>query len=974
MSILSACYKYRSYFLLLGISLVAVLFLSNAPAKSQNLTTSSQVNHQVTLVTKNPQDLKLTANVHKTVLDNGLTVFIKEVHTAPVVSVQVWYKFGSRHEAAGVNGIAHQLEHMMFKGTSSRPTQFGWLFSALGSDSNAFTSYDQTAYYGTVERNKLKALLVLEADRMQNALLDGEHLAKEKRVVISELQGYENSPEYRLNRAILRSVFPNHGYGLPVGGTKADVEKFQVEQVKQYYRQFYHPDNAVLVIVGDCQTEKTLATVKEIFGNIPTSQNISNPSPNLSPTNVETFHETSLHIPPSLEGKGVRGLGQEMTVSDAVKSPQSPIVLREPGSAALLQAIYPLPQANHQDMAALEVADYILTEGRNSRLYQALVESGLANDVSGSVVSLEKAGWYELLVTADPEQNVKKIESVLNNAIAKLTQNGITAAELARAKRQLEAAIILSNRSITDQAMQLGNDQTTTGDYRFTDNYLAAIHQVTIADVVDVLNKYLSKSARTVGIFEPIVNQVKEIGVKHSTPQTRENLSGNSPISTSKMMQYLPIIDTEQSESQNTSFKLPEQFTLPNGLQVLLLSDRSTPTITLSGHIKAGTEFDPGEKAGLSSLVADSLMSGTKTKTPTTLAKALEDRGATLDFSAYRNGVQIEGNSLAQDLPMLIKTLADALQNSTFPQKELELNRQQALTDLKVELDDPAEVAKRIFLQSIYPKKHPLHEFPSQSSLRGIKRNDVVNFQRQYYRPDTMVLAVVGDFEPDQVRSLIQAEFGNWRASGKPPSIEYPQVSNPTSLVRVNPIVPGKAQAITYMGYTGITRQDPRFYKALVLNQILGGDTLSSRLGSEVRDRLGLTYGIYSHFQAEKEFGIFWIEMQTSPEDANQAIASTRQLLQQIHQQGVTATEVEMAKRTLIGSYNVSLSDPEELTSNILMNQVYGLDKTELQTYTQKIQQVSLSEVNQAARELLHPDNLVVVTAGPAMLASQTVR
>lgn len=939
MSILSACYKYRSYFLLLGISLVAVLFLSNAPAKSQNLTTSSQVNHQVTLVTKNPQDLKLTANVHKTVLDNGLTVFIKEVHTAPVVSVQVWYKFGSRHEAPGVNGIAHQLEHMMFKGTSSRPTQFGWLFSALGSDSNAFTSYDQTAYYGTVERDKLKALLVLEADRMQNALLDGEHLAKEKRVVISELQGYENSPEYRLNRAILRSVFPNHGYGLPVGGTKADVEKFQVEKLKQYYRQFYHPDNAVLVIVGDCQTEKTLATVKEIFGNIPKAQQSTVNSQQL------TFNSSN-----------------------------SPILLRQPGSAALLQAIYPLPQANHQDMPALEVADYILTEGRNSRLYQALVESGLANDVSGSLVSLEKAGWYELLVTADPEQNINKIDSVLNNAIAKLTQNGITAAELARAKRQLEAAIILSNRSITDQAMQLGNDQTTTGDYRFTDNYLAAIHQVTTADVVDVLNKYLSKSTRTVGIFEPIVNQVKEIAVKHSPPQTRENLSGNSPVSTFEMMQYLPKIDTEQSESQTTHLKLPEQFTLANGLQVLLLSDRSTPTITLSGHIKAGTEFDPGEQAGLASLVADTLMSGTKTKNATTLAKALEDRGATLDFSAYRNGVQIEGNSLAQDLPVLIKTLADAVQNSTFPQKELELNRQQALTDLKIELDDPAEVAKRIFLQSIYPKKHPLHEFPTQSSLRGIKRNDVVNFQRQYYRPDTMVLAVVGDFEPDKARSLIQAEFGNWRASGQPPSIEYPQVSNPTNLVRVNPIIPGKTQAITYMGYTGIKRQDPRFYKALVLNQILGGDTLSSRLGSEVRDRLGLTYGIYSHFQAEKDFGIFWIEMQTSPEDANQAIASTRQLLQKIHQQGVTATEVEMAKRTLIGSYNVSLSDPEELTSNILMNQVYGLDTTELQTYTQKIQQVSLSEVNQAARELLHPDNLVVVTAGPAMLASQTVR
>ncbi|WP_414576111.1 M16 family metallopeptidase [Anabaena sp. CCY 9402-a] len=965
MSVLSACYKYRYYFLLLGISLVAVLFLGNVPAESQHITTSNRVNHQLTLVTKNPQELKLTENVHKTLLDNGLTVFIKEVHTAPVVSVQVWYKFGSRYEALGVNGIAHQLEHMMFKGTTSRPTQFGWLFSALGSDSNAFTSYDQTAYYGTVEQNKLKALLVLEADRMQNALMDGEHLAKEKRVVISELQGYENSPEYRLNRAILRSVFPNYAYGLPVGGTKADVEKFQPEQIQQYYHQFYHPDNAVLVIVGDCQAEKTLATVKEIFGNIPKSQNISNPSPN---------RREALTFPPSLVGKGVRGLGQEMTVSDAVKSPQSPIILREPGSATLLQAVYPLPQANHQDIPALEIADYILTEGRNSRLYQTLVESGLANDISGSVVSLHKAGWYELLVTADPDQDLTKIDSVLNNAIAKLTQKGITAAELARAKRQLEAAIILSNRNITDQAMQLGNDETTTGDYRFTDHYLAAVRQVTAADVVGVLNKYLAKSARTVGIFQPVVTQAKEIGTKQSPPHIRENLSGNSPVPPSEMMQYLPAIDTDQSDAQNTAFKLPQQFTLANGLQVLLLSDRSTPTITLSGHIKAGTEFDPGEQAGLAMLVTDGLMSGTKTKNASTLAKALEDRGATLDFAAYRNGVQIEGNSLAEDLPVLIKTLADALKNSTFPQKELELNRQQALTDLKSDLDNPAEVAKRIFLQSIYPKKHPLHQFPTQESLRRIKRQDIVAFQSKYYRPDTMVLVVVGDFDPDKVRSLIQAEFGNWRVSGQAPSIEYPQVSNPSSLVRVNPIVPGKTQAITYMGYTGIKRQDPRFYQALVLNQILGGDTLSSRLGAEVRDRQGLTYGIYSHFQAEKDFGTFWIEMQTSPEDANQAIASTRQLLQQIHQHGVTATELEMAKRTLIGGYNVSLADPEELTSNILMNQVYGLDKTELHTYTQKIQQVTLDDVNQAARELLHPDQIVVVTAGPAMLASQSVR
>ncbi|WP_427161001.1 M16 family metallopeptidase [Aliinostoc sp. HNIBRCY26] len=939
MSILSAAYRYRFHLLLFIVSLMTLLFLGNAPAKSQDISTLNRERNQLTLVTKNSQDLKLTENVHRTVLENGLTVLIKEVHTAPVVSVQVWYKFGSRQEAPGVNGIAHQLEHMMFKGTTSRPTQFGWLFSALGSDSNAFTSYDQTAYYGTVERDKLKALLALEADRMQNALMDSEHLASEKRVVISELQGYENSPEYRLSRAILRSVFPN-GYGLPVGGTKADVEKFQIEQVRQYYRQFYHPENAVLIIVGDCQAQETLAAVKEIFGSIPKGQqSIVN--------------------------------GQQSTVNSQqsiVSNSKSPIFLREQGSASLLQAVYPLPSANHPDMPALEVADYILTEGRNSRLYQALVESGLATDISGAVVSLKQGGWYELLVTADPDEDVSKLTPVVNQAIAKLTKTGVTAAELARAKRQLESATILSNRSITDQAMQLGNDETTTGDYRFTDHYLAAVHQVTSADVKAVLKKYLHPSARKVGIFQPLTNQNKEIASKQPPPQTRENLSGNLPTLPAEMLRYLPVIEHDE-QVNNKTLQVPQQFTLANGLQVLLLSDRSTPTITLSGHIQAGTEFDPGEQVGLAALVADSLMSGTKTKNAVTLAKALEDRGATLDFEAYRNGVQIEGNSLAEDLPVLIKTLADALKNSTFPQKELELNRQQALTDLKVELDDPAAVARKIFLQSIYPKKHPLHKFPTAESLQSIKRKDVIAFQNKYYRPDSMVLALVGDFDTEEVRSLIQAEFGDWRASGSPPKVEYPQVSNPSNLVRVNPVIPGKAQAITYMGYTGIKRQDPRFYSALVLNQILGGDTLSSRLGAEIRDRQGLTYGIYSHFQAEKDFGTFWIEMQTSPEDANQAIASTRKLLQNIHQQGVTATELEMAKRSLTGSYHVSLADPEELTSNILMNQVYGLDKTELHTYTQKIQQVTLTEVNQAARELLHPDNLVVVTAGPPILA-----
>lgn len=241
--------RHRLTILLFALCLSVVLLFADGATLRQQAIAESQ--RPATAATSEKSSISVTEDVRKTVLENGLTVLTKEVHTAPVVSVQVWYKIGSRNEAPGVNGIAHQLEHMLFKGTTERPIQFGRLFSALGSDSNAFTSYDQTAYFGTVERNKLKALLVLEADRMQNALINAEQLASEKRVVISEVQGYENRPDYRLNRAVMRAALPNSPYGLPIGGTKADVEKFTVEQVREYYRKYYSPDNATLLVVGD---------------------------------------------------------------------------------------------------------------------------------------------------------------------------------------------------------------------------------------------------------------------------------------------------------------------------------------------------------------------------------------------------------------------------------------------------------------------------------------------------------------------------------------------------------------------------------------------------------------------------------------------------------------------------------------------------------------------------------------------------
>lgn len=895
----------------------------------------------------------LTQNVVKTILDNGMTVLTKEVHTAPVVSVQVWYKVGSRNEAAGVNGIAHQLEHMLFKGTTSRPIQFGRLFSALGSDANAFTSYDQTAYFATVEREKLLSLLVLEADRMQNSRIDAASLASEKRVVISELQGYENSPDYRLNRAVMRAAFPDRAYGLPVGGTKADVKKFTVEQVRDYYRKYYSPDNATLVIVGDFQPEPTLKAVKEIFGNI---KGLG--------ASADRDKETGEKPQSQIQNPKIE------------KSPIANIVLREPGSAALLEVVYPLPPIAHSDVPALDVMDFILTEGRNSRLYQVLVESGIASEVSADASSLLDGGWYDVSATAAPGQELTKLEQVFEEAIAKLRDRGITQEELHRAKAKLSASAILQNRDIVSQGMQLGYDHTTAGDYRYSDRYLAGVEKVTAADVQRVARTYLNKANRTIGFFEPTQESGQTSPAGKASAQTTEQFNLGPPVDPAEVRAYLPQVD---GEAKNLDADrpiappppLPEKVRLSNGLVVLLMPDKSTPTVTLSGFVRAGTEFDRPEIAGVANLTAANLMNGTPTKDAHTLSKVLEDIGASLAFEVSREGVMIDGNSLSADLPALIETLADVLQNASFPLDQLELIRQQNLTALREELDTPQNVAEQTFQQAVYPNDHPFHVFPTPESLKRVTRKDVVAFKQKHYRPDTTVLTLVGDFEPSQARSLIETSFRKWKAKGKQPMLDFPPVPSPPKLVQLNPILPGKAQSITYLGYNGIDRQDRRYYAATVLNQILGGDTLSSRLGNEIRDRQGLTYGIYSYFQAGINAGLFLIQMQTAPEDSQRAIASTVELLRQLHVKGVREDEVAAAKQAIASRYPVSLINPDDLAQTILMNEVYGLDLAELRQFTDKIQAVTLADVREAASNLLYPDNLVVVTAGPPVSASR---
>ena len=836
----------------------------------------------------------LTQGVQRQVLDNGLVVLTKAIQTAPVVSVQIWYRVGARNEPRHLCGISHQLEHLMFKGTKSRPVQFGRLFSAIGSASNAFTSYDMTAYYGTARRDQLETLLTLEADRMANTVIDQDTLNSEKRVVISELQGYENSPGYRLGKLVMNQALGNHPYGFPVGGTKADVETFTLNQVQDFYQQYYQPNNAVLVVTGDIDHGQVLELVDRTFGVI---VNQGQPSSE-SPVPFAPPHPASTE----------------------------PLILEEPGSIVLMERIYPLVSNQHPDVPALDMMDSILNAGHQSRLHQEMVESGLVNHVNAYSATLIDGGWYDLSISAPPEADLAPIKHALDATLASLYLSPISDAEVQRARTQLKTQFILSNRDIDTQGSQIAYNEVATGDYQFSDRYLEALDQVTAEEIQRVARFYLQPERYTQGLFIP--NQMSHEPMMMAGTQTHEDFGVSEPVDPEEVAAYLPKIqDTDLAASQVT----PERLVLDNGMRVILLADHSSPTVTLAGHLVAGNAYDAPGHGGIAVLTADNITSGTSIHTELELAEILEAKGIYLNLQSFREGVDIEGYTLSADIFILLDTLSEVLQLANFPEDKLALSKTRMLNQIKVELDDPGRAGRRCFQQTLFPAGHPFHEFPTVDSVSQITRDDLVAHHQRTYRPDQLVLTLVGDFDLEGMRSHLNAKFGGWTVTGESSQLHYPNLELPSETQTITVPLAGKSQVVTYMGHLGIQRNDPRYYAALILNEILGGDTLSSRLGNEIRDRMGLTYGIYSYFSSGSEVGSFVIEMQTSPEDIDQAIQSTLTLLRNLIAHGVKESEFKTVQRSLLNAYPVEYASPDHVAQRLLLHEVDGLDLDEMQ-------------------------------------------
>lgn len=415
---------------------------------------------------------QLMDRVFETTLSNGLKVLLLEEPKAPVVTVQIWYKVGSRNEVPGRTGLSHLFEHMMFKGTERYgPKQFSRIVQRNGGRDNAFTSSDYTTYFENFAADKVELALELEADRMQNLLLDPKEVLSERDVVMEERRlRTEDDPVSALGEEVEAAAFKVHPYGHPVIGWASDLAGLTREDLLEYYKTYYVPNNAVLVIVGDFKKEALLPKIEASFGRIPPG----------SP-------------PPAIRAKEPPQQGERR------------LFLKKEAELPFLYMAYHVPNLTHPDSSALDVLETILSAGRSSRIYRSLVyERQIALLAGGSYLRVSRdPNLFYFYASVMPGKSIEEVEKALSEEIEKLKQEPVSDRELQKAKNQVEASFLMGQDSIFALAMSLGRHETM-GDWRFWEDYLPGIRKVTKEDIMQVAKTYLHEDNRTVGILVPL--------------------------------------------------------------------------------------------------------------------------------------------------------------------------------------------------------------------------------------------------------------------------------------------------------------------------------------------------------------------------------------------------------------------------------------------------------------------------------------
>ena len=870
-------------------------------------------------------------NFEKYKLKNGLEVILLEDHRLPLVAVNLWYHVGPANERPGLTGFAHLFEHMMFQGSKhiGDDAHFKLLEGAGASDINGTTDFDRTNYFETLPSNQMELALWLESDRMGFLLdtLDDAKLSNQRDVVRNERRQGENSPYGLVEEEVYHLLFPKtHPYYASVIGSHADIESARLKDVREFFKTYYAPNNASLAIVGDIDKSQAKAMVEKYFGPIASGK----PVPTITAT-----------TPPITSEK-------RAVVTDQVELPRVYLDW-------ITDPIYKTGDAD-ADLLAM-----ILGGGKSSRLYKRLVyDRQIAQDVNANQYSLILGSVFQIQATAKPGVKPEELEKAIDEELDAVRREGVTMDQLARARNVIQTRIVQGLETLGGfggVADRLNQYNHYLGDPNFLAKDLERYDKATTASVQKMAQEKLGKDSRVVVYGVPGKKVVDDV------PKTAQAEKSEMPATSNDAQDDWRKQQPQAGAASKLALPVPKSFKLANGLTVMLVEQHNLPVVSANLVVLSGSEANPPDKPGLASFTADMLDEGTTRRSTLQLAEDVAAIGASLSTSSTSDASGINVRTLKKNADAAFDLVADVALQPSFAAKELDRVRNNRLTQILQQRDNPNALASKVFNNALYGANHPygFTELGTEESIKGITRDDMLKFWQVGYVPENAALIVAGDLTENELRALAEKHFGKW--SGKATGMTRPDVQAATTRHILIVDKPGAPQTVLRIGHVGVSRANPDYVPIEVMNTGLGG-LFSSRINMNLREKNGYTYGAGSVFQFRRGPGPFFTYSSVRTDVTAPAVHEIFNELERMRATDVSAEELKIAKDSFARSLPGLFETTGQAAQSVAQLFIYNLPLDYYRSLPAKIDAVTVADVRRVAGKYLLPDSMVIVAVG----------
>lgn len=861
-------------------------------------------------------------------LPNGLRVLLAPDQSKPTATVNITYLVGSRHENYGETGMAHLLEHLLFKGTPSIGNITQEL-SKRGMRPNGTTWVDRTNYYETFAASdaNLQWALQMEADRMVNSFVAKKDLDTEMTVVRNEMERGENSPSRILWEKVAASAFQWHNYGKSTIGARSDVENVKIENLQAFYRKYYQPDNAVLVVSGKFDETRTLGWIQQYFGVIP------RPLRALEPTYT---------VEPPQDG------AREVTLTRV-------------GDTQMMTVLYHVPAGAHPDFAAVSVLAEVLGSTPNGRLHKALVESKKATGADADAFGMAEPGYLLFNAELRKTDSATEARKTLLDVIENVSRKPVTEQEVNVAKSSMLNDF---EKTLNDPA-RLGialSEAISKGDWRLFFLYRDRIEAVKAADVNRVAQTYLQASNRTFGHFVPTEKPSKvEVPAVASLDEMVKDYKGKPPMASGETFDPSPAnIDARTFKS-----------TLPNGMKLALLPKKNRgETVFVSFNLHFGDEKSLFGNRTVSGFAAGMLSRGTTKHTRQQLSVELDRLRTKMNITGQGQVTTVGIETTRKDLPEVLALLREILRQPSFPKDEFEQMRKQVLADLEASRKQPDAVAQRALARhfNLYPKgdlRYTATIEEDVAAVQALTLEQVKRFYAGFYGTNNAQLGMVGDFDKAEVEAQLKTLFGDWNSKASYSRVPDPYKGDKPATLKLE--TPDKANA-TFLAALPLPLADssPDYPALTVGNYILGGGFLNSRLAGRLRQKDGLSYGAGSYLtaSADEPSGSFGAYAIYAPENLDKLLAGFREELDKVLKDGFTEQEIAEAKSGILQSSQLRRAQDGALSGTLAAYQRLGRDMTFVADFESKLKALTPEQVLETMRKYIDPAKLTLAYAG----------